>query len=84
MRGARWIVGMVMLGVVGCRPIGAEMTTPTPVAAATSYVAPLRTEVPTSQAMGVPTPVPEDITALPTIVDVGTTAGVPEQETDTP
>ncbi len=63
--------GILLLVVVsGCRPIGAELVTPTPVPAATSYVAPLQTPRLTAEATAVPTPQPEDITPSPEIITV--------------
>ncbi len=85
-------VVLLLLVLSGCRTIGAEIVTPTPVPAATSYVAPLQTIRPTSEATVVPTPQPEDITPPPEIITVEpatettpvSTAGATETETAQP
>ncbi len=61
---------MVMLS--SCRPMWADIVTPTPVPAATSYVAPLQTPIltATAETTALPTPQPEDITPSPEIITV--------------
>ncbi len=63
------LCGFVLL-FTACRPVGADIVTPTPVLAATSYVAPLSTVAPTTEATGIPTPQPEDLTPPPEIITV--------------
>ena len=71
MRRWSWLGGSLLCIVVGCSPLRADVATPTPVAAATSYVAPLATSVPTAAAATeVSTAQPEDVTTLPSIITV--------------
>ncbi len=60
----------LLLVLAACRSIGAAVVTPTPVPAATSYVAPLYTVEPMPQVSAVPTPQPEEITPPPSIITV--------------
>lgn len=66
----RWLICAYLLLAGACRPIGAEIVTPTAVPAATSYVAPLSNVAPTPEQSTVPTVVPEELTSLPEIITV--------------
>ena len=72
MRRWSWLGGSLLCMVAACSPLRADVATPTPVAAATSYVAPLATSVPTAGAVTteVSTAQPEDVTTLPSIITV--------------
>ena len=92
MRRVGWAAGLILLGLCGCRSVGADIVTPTPAPAATSYIAPLQTVRPTAQASAVPTNQPEDFTPLPEIITVEpaidtspvSTAGATETATGQP
>lgn len=92
MRRMGWAAGLILLGLCSCRSVGADIVTPTPVPAATSYIAPLQTVRPTAQASAVPTNQPEDFTPLPEIITVEpaidtspvSTAGATETATGQP
>ncbi len=70
MRRLRWAGLTMVVMATACGSVGSSVATPTAVPAATSYVAPLQTVAPTSQATIVPTPQPEDITPPPSIITV--------------
>jgi hypothetical protein len=80
----RWMAVVILLALAACRPIGADVVTPTPVPAATSYVAPLRTVPPTTEATAVPTPQPEDLTDVPSIITVEPAVDMTAAATATP
>lgn len=84
MRRARRLIFLLLLAACACRPVGADVVTPTPVLAATSYVAPLNTVAPTAQQTVVPTPVPEEITPPSEIITVEPATEASATATDQP
>lgn len=66
----RVLFALGLLSMAACAPLGAQAPTPTAPPVATSYVAPLRTPVPTGQAVAIPSTQPEEITPSPVSITV--------------